>query len=73
VPGATEVLRMPPGDRAPRLRYLARYHRGELATLNDVTLSARGARIKQTRHRRALSSLTWVAGRVGVDLLDAAP
>ncbi|MBY0256125.1 hypothetical protein [Methylobacterium sp.] len=56
------VMRMPPGDRRPLLRYLVKQHRDALATLD---IDHPGAR----RHIAAIARIERVARLVGAGSL----
>jgi hypothetical protein len=62
--------RLPPGDRAVRIRQIARDHLERLAVLERTEPDRRtpGIRAGITKHRRALASLEHIAVRHGVQL-----
>ncbi|GJE04023.1 hypothetical protein [Methylobacterium isbiliense] len=67
--------RLPPGDRAVRIRAIALEHHQKLAVLERVEPDRRtpGMKAGITRHRRALATLDHLARRAGVALPDWRP
>jgi hypothetical protein len=67
--------RLPPGDRAVRVRQIALEHHQKLAALERIEPDRRTASNKAriTRHRRALATLDHLARRAGVALPDWRP
>lgn len=61
-PQTAAFMRMPPGDRKPRLRFLAQRHRDALADLDPEQPEAQ-------RHTKAIARIEHVARLVGVGSL----
>lgn len=61
-PQPAAFMRMPPGDRGPRLRFLAQRHHDALACLDASDPQAQ-------RHAKAIARIEHVARVVGVGSL----
>lgn len=70
-PQVATFLRMPPGDRGPRLRFLAERHLEEIASLDLERPDALTLK-RHRRHSKALANIKRVAVLVGVKRLPGA-
>lgn len=66
VPSVAEMLRLPAGDRGPRLRSLEQHCRASLAAM-DAGPSEPTAKAWRTRYTRNLAKLAHVAQALGLN------
>jgi hypothetical protein len=67
LPSYADIMRMPAGDREPRLRALIQQHRSALAAI-DPEAKDRAFRYRRTGHVGALLSLDELVRVLGMEL-----
>ena len=67
LPSYADLMRMPAGDREPRLRALIQQHRSALAAI-DPKAKDRASRYRRTGHAGALLSLDELVRALGMKL-----
>jgi hypothetical protein len=66
LPSPDDIMRMPAGDRVPRLLSLVRHHRDALATIQPKA-NDRASRYSRTRHTRDLANVESLVQSLGLE------